>query len=282
MTTIRLIAIALITVLLVPAAAAQEEPDTVVAKKGWVVISRDGNTITLGPGGEKNTVIGDSIRIRYGGAPRVREVLRRAAGPGFVVLGGADSTEDRLEFRYPIWHSNTERFGFGQPRILTTVYSTDSTEKVTYTLQRNVLSRTNRDGRWRSQRGRTGQWSDDRGRRYRDGDRRRRSTGWRYEIRRGASEDERELRSMEVEARRLAGLVRRAEGDAKAEHEAALREHLGKIFDFKLELQNKAIKQAQEEVDERSRALEERTANRNAIIGNRFNELLGRGSSLRW
>ena len=97
-----------------------------------------------------------------------------------------------------------------------------------------------------------------------------------------ASEDERELRSMEVEARRLAGLVRRAEGDAKAEHEAALREHLGKIFDFKLELQNKAIKQAQEEVDERSRALEERTANRNAIIGNRFNELLGRGSSLRW
>lgn len=91
-----------------------------------------------------------------------------------------------------------------------------------------------------------------------------------------------ELRELETEARRLARAVREANDEDRAEHMEALREHLGKIFARKLRLEARSIEEARERLRERSGTIEQRRENRDQIIEDRLNQLLGRGSAYRW
>ena len=91
-----------------------------------------------------------------------------------------------------------------------------------------------------------------------------------------------ELREMEMEARRLARLVYDAEGDERAQHEQALTEYLGKIFDLKLQMEMDSIEAGRKHLDEQSEVLDERKENRSEIIENRLNTLLGHRSAYDW
>ncbi|MCY4205377.1 MAG: hypothetical protein OXE92_06600 [Bacteroidetes bacterium] len=94
--------------------------------------------------------------------------------------------------------------------------------------------------------------------------------------------DSQELRKMESEARKLAREVRRADEDSYDEKKAMLRAQLEKIFDYKQAMKIKEMEQKRSELEERSKVMQERQKNREAIIGDRVNQLLGRGSLYRW
>ncbi len=92
----------------------------------------------------------------------------------------------------------------------------------------------------------------------------------------------RELREMEAEARGLARELRQAEEDTRDEKEQRLREQLEKIFDYKQVRDMEEVDQKRTNLDERQLTLEERRNNKDSIIQDRMNQLLGRGSSYRW
>ncbi|MYJ45320.1 MAG: hypothetical protein F4069_08360 [Rhodothermaceae bacterium] len=94
--------------------------------------------------------------------------------------------------------------------------------------------------------------------------------------------DSRELREMEVEARRLARQLRQADEESYQEKEEMLRAQLEKIFDYKQAMKMKKLDQKRSDIEEQSKIVEERQSNREAIIKDRINQLLGRGSSYRW
>ncbi|MYD68065.1 MAG: hypothetical protein F4241_06840 [Rhodothermaceae bacterium] len=94
--------------------------------------------------------------------------------------------------------------------------------------------------------------------------------------------DSRELREMEVEARRLARQLRQADEESYQEKEEMLREQLEKIFDYKQKVRMKELDQKRRDIEEQRKIMEERQSNREAIIKDRINQLLGRGSSYRW
>ena len=94
--------------------------------------------------------------------------------------------------------------------------------------------------------------------------------------------DSRELREMEVEARRLARQLRQADEESYQEKEEMLRAQLEKIFDYKQAMKMKELDQKRSDIEEQSKIVEERQSNREAIIKDRINQLLGRGSSYRW
>ena len=94
--------------------------------------------------------------------------------------------------------------------------------------------------------------------------------------------DSRELREMEVEARRLARQLRQADEESYQEKEEMLRAHLEKIFDYKQKVRMKELDQKRRDIGEQRKIMEERQSNREAIIKDRINQLLGRGSSYRW
>lgn len=94
--------------------------------------------------------------------------------------------------------------------------------------------------------------------------------------------DSRELREMETEARRLARELRQADEETYSEKEEMLRAQLEKIFDYKQAMKVKELDQKRSDIEEQSRVIEERQSNREAIIKDRINQLLGRGSSYRW
>jgi len=95
-------------------------------------------------------------------------------------------------------------------------------------------------------------------------------------------EDARELRQMEMRARRLAQEVRQADEDSYDEKEALLRAQLEKIFDYKQAMKMKEIDKKRSELEEQSNVAQERQENRKVIIEDRVNQLLHRGSSYRW
>ncbi len=91
-----------------------------------------------------------------------------------------------------------------------------------------------------------------------------------------------ELRNMEAEAHRLARELRRADEDARDETEQMLREQLEKIFDYKQVQDTEALNRNRSSLDDQHSTLEERLNNRDEIIQDRMNQLLGRGSSYQW
>ena len=94
--------------------------------------------------------------------------------------------------------------------------------------------------------------------------------------------DSRELREMEVEVRRLAQQLRQADEETYSEKEEMLRAQLEKIFDHKQAMKMKELDQKRSDIEEQSKIMEERQSNREVIIKDRINQLLGRGSSYRW
>lgn len=94
--------------------------------------------------------------------------------------------------------------------------------------------------------------------------------------------DSRELRGMETEARRLVRQLRQADEETYSEKEEMLRVQLEKIFDHKQAMKMKELDQKRSDIEEQSKIMEERQSNREAIIKDRINQLLGRGSSYRW
>jgi len=96
------------------------------------------------------------------------------------------------------------------------------------------------------------------------------------------SEDEITLQQMEKKARELASEVRGAHEDSYAEKREALRVQLHKIFDFKHEIKSKQLTRQRLELDTQTQSMEERHNNREIIIEDRMNQILGRGSSYHW
>ncbi|MCY3593863.1 MAG: hypothetical protein OXH01_01300 [Bacteroidetes bacterium] len=94
--------------------------------------------------------------------------------------------------------------------------------------------------------------------------------------------DSGELREMEVEARRLARQLRQTDEESYQEKEEMLREQLEKIFDYKQAMKMKELDQKRRDNEEQRKIMEERQTNREAIIKDRINQLLGRGSSYDW
>jgi len=87
---------------------------------------------------------------------------------------------------------------------------------------------------------------------------------------------------MEKKARELASEVRGAHEDSYAEKREALRVQLHKIFDFKHEIKSKQLTRQRLELDTQTQSMEERHNNREIIIEDRMNQILGRGSSYHW
>ncbi len=92
----------------------------------------------------------------------------------------------------------------------------------------------------------------------------------------------RQLHLMEDEARRLAREARQAGQDAYPEKEQMLLEQLEKIFDFKQEMRSDALAQQQKDLEVQTLTLEQRQKNKEVIINDRLDQLLGRGSSYNW
>ena len=95
-------------------------------------------------------------------------------------------------------------------------------------------------------------------------------------------EERRELREMEMEARRLARELRQADEESYREKEEELRVQLEKIFDYKQDVELEEIDQKRSSLERQSKTMEERRENKEVIIEDRINQLLGRGSSYRW
>ena len=91
-----------------------------------------------------------------------------------------------------------------------------------------------------------------------------------------------EIRRMETRARALAEAVRNAGDDDRAEHETALRTHLSELFDLKLQMEERRLEQEQERLGRMEATVSQRRENRDQIIEDRLNQLLGRGSVYRW
>lgn len=91
---------------------------------------------------------------------------------------------------------------------------------------------------------------------------------------RGYGQDE-ELHEMEAEADHLAWKLRQADAETYDEKEELLWEQLEKIFDYRHAAE-------MERIEEQKETLEARQKNRNQIIENRLNQLLGRDSLYRW
>ena len=104
----------------------------------------------------------------------------------------------------------------------------------------------------------------------------------RYHINHHQSENEIKLQQMEKEAMALAREVRSADEDSYAEKREALRAQLHNIFDFKHEIKSKQLIRQQLELDMQSQSMEERQNNREIIIEDRMNQILGGGSSYHW
>lgn len=96
------------------------------------------------------------------------------------------------------------------------------------------------------------------------------------------AEQSAELRRMEAKARQLVRAVRNADDDERAEHEEALRTHLAEMLDLKLSLEQRMIEEGRERLSKREETLAQRRENRDVIIEDRMNQLLGRGSAYRW
>ena len=95
-------------------------------------------------------------------------------------------------------------------------------------------------------------------------------------------EGRRELQKMEAEASRLARKLSEADESSYQEMEQKLRVHLEKIFDHKQAMDQERIDRERSDLEARSRTMEDRQENRDTIIEDRINQLLGRGSSYRW
>jgi len=96
------------------------------------------------------------------------------------------------------------------------------------------------------------------------------------------SEDSREIARMEHQAHKLAREVRMADGSDRKELEKKLHDLLGDIFERKLALQKKQVKQMTEELSRLNRRVDERSRSRDSIIERRFNELLGKHDVMEW
>ncbi len=276
MTTIRLFALTLIVVLAVPPAVAQEEPDTTVAK---VVVETNRDGIIIRTLYHEGKVTQDSLRFPIRNLLGQSGLTRLTRRPGmeYVIMSSVDTTENRVHIRYADRASFSRDAGDAWRAMM--VRTMDSTSSIVYWPRTDVRREVQWDRVRRDIRGRMDRRDSDR----RHGnDRGRIRAGTRVDERRDLSDDERELQRMETEARRLAAMARRAEDEAKAEHEQALREHLAKIFEFKHEMQSKALERAREGIETRAETLEARAANRDTIIENRMNQLLGRDAVFRW
>ncbi|MDE2731902.1 MAG: hypothetical protein OXI38_10965 [Bacteroidota bacterium] len=91
-----------------------------------------------------------------------------------------------------------------------------------------------------------------------------------------------EIARMEARARTLAEAARTASDDDRAEHEAALRAYLAEFFDRKLRMEERRLDRERERLGQQETTLSDRRANRDRIIDDRLNQLLGRGSVYRW
>ncbi len=102
-----------------------------------------------------------------------------------------------------------------------------------------------------------------------------------YDVR-GEERGERELRQMELEARRLARQLRQADEKSYREVEEMLKAQLEKIFEHKQSMMRRELDQKRRDLEEDGKVLEQRQGNREAIINDRMNELLGRESIYGW
>ncbi len=75
--------------------------------------------------------------------------------------------------------------------------------------------------------------------------------------------------------------MREADEESHQEKEEKLRAQLEKIFDYKQEMELGEIDRKRIELEAQSRTVEERQKNRDVIIEDRINQLMGRGSSYR-
>jgi len=98
----------------------------------------------------------------------------------------------------------------------------------------------------------------------------------------GRSSESGYLRHMEAQARNLAREALQAKEDSYLEKERILQEHLEEIFDFKQEMESEELSQQQRDLEMQILTLEKRQKNREVIINDRLNQLLGRGSSYNW
>lgn len=96
------------------------------------------------------------------------------------------------------------------------------------------------------------------------------------------NEDARELWKMEMEARQIALELRQADEDRYDEIEAKLRAHLEEIFEHKYDMKMESVGERQRNLEVQRATLEERQSNREEIIEDRIQQLLGHGSSYRW
>ena len=265
-----------------------------------VRVERNGNQIVIYGGGERDirrviTIGGDSTvtirggnQMRRGGMPRILShrngevtvrIEKDADGDTTIVthigrepvrMRSRDGRRGGQEIHRRVM-SRVHTNGGGQVtvRIEKEVEADGDTTIVTHTTREPVQVR-GRDARRarqeiqrRSRRGDRGRWQrrSDRGSR---------------------GEQSSELRQMEDEARRLAREVRGAEGEERAAQEQTLREHLGKMFDLKLQQEEERWEAYLEGVDERFETWEARAENREQIIEERLSQLLRRGSSYRW
>ncbi len=102
-----------------------------------------------------------------------------------------------------------------------------------------------------------------------------------YDVR-GEERNARELRQMELEARRLARQLGQADEEAYREVEEMLKAQLEKIFEHKQSMMRRELDQKRRDLEEDGKVLEQRQGNRETIINDRMNELLGRKSMYGW
>ena len=227
-------------------------------------------------------------RPSRGRMDRERVIVLRSDSLGHVFVGRSDSIRARIRHdddgQIWIWYSAADtlldpaedvRVRLRQQLVRARQLSEHSRDHEMQVRQRRSrarqLSEHSRSGRLRHEVSHRG------GDRFRWADRNRRS----LETRAGSIES-RILMEMDRKARELAAKVSQAEEDARAEHEAALRTHLEKMFEAKLEMESKRLERMREGLESRMRAVEERRSNKETIVDDRMRVLLGHGSAYRW
>ena len=98
----------------------------------------------------------------------------------------------------------------------------------------------------------------------------------------GSAKQRRALAELEEQSRSLGRKAREAEGQEREELEEQLRSLLHEVFDLKVVMRVAEVESLQEKINDANEIRAERESNRDAIIQQRLDKLLGRSSKFDW